>query len=95
LSDADHQALLAALGETLANVRHAYGPRGGPVIVAWRDEGDRVRIEVEDGGSGVLPFAEGGGLRLMRAHADSVDARRGAHGGTVVSIAKKKGDTNE
>lgn len=84
-------ALLVAVSEALANVRrHAYHGEDGLVQVAWRDEGNRLRVEVEDGGVGHPPFKEHGGFKLMRSHADAVDVRRAYPKGTVVSLVKRK-----
>ena len=84
------QSLLVAASEALANVRrHAYQGVDGLVEVAWRDEGDCVRVEVRDSGVGG-PLIERGGFGVMRGHADSVDVRGAFPQGTVVSLVKNK-----
>jgi anti-sigma regulatory factor (Ser/Thr protein kinase)/DNA-binding XRE family transcriptional regulator len=90
------QDLGMAVGEALKNVlRHAYAPNGGPAVVSWRDEGECVRVEVEDAGAGMPPFREGGGFAIMRALVDSVEARRAYPRGTVVSLCKRKDGSDE
>ena len=79
------------LPEALENVRrHAYGGNG-PVTVRFRQEDRRFRMEVIDQGRGTA-MTEGGGLKVMRHWAESVDVRRAYPSGTVISftIADKK-----
>lgn len=88
--------LCVALGEALKNsMKHGYPEHRGPVTVSWRDEGDRVRIEVEDGGVGTPPFVEGGGYAIMRHHADEVDVKRAYPRGTCVSLTKNKENSDD
>jgi anti-sigma regulatory factor (Ser/Thr protein kinase) len=85
-----------AVGEALKNVmKHAYGQEGGRVSVSWRDEGEHVRVEVEDAGIGAVPFREGGGFKVMRVHADGMDLRRLYPHGTVVSLTKRKDNSDD
>jgi len=73
------------LSEALENVRrHAYGG-DGPVTVRFRQEDQRVRVEVADQGRGTS-VTEGGGFEVMRHWADSVDVRRAYPSGTVISF---------
>ncbi len=99
LSDRRRSELLVAASEGLANVRrHAYDPgegSGAPVTLRWRDERQRVRVEVCDAGRGVPPFHERKGFAVMRGLADAVDFRRVYPVGTVVTLVKNKDDTHE
>lgn len=96
LQPRESSALLIAVAEALHNVlRHAYGEQGsGMVRVSWRDEAERVRVEVEDNGVGQILLTEGGGYRVMRCHA-SVDVRRAFPRGLVVSLSKEKESRND
>lgn len=89
-------SFIVAVSEVLANVRcHAYGGGDGPVEVSWRNEGERVRVQVDDFGRGRPPFRESGGYAAMRAHADEVDVVRLFPAGTRVSLSKKKESAND
>jgi transcriptional regulator with XRE-family HTH domain len=73
------------LPEALANVqKHAYGG-DGPVTVRFRREDRRFRVEVVDQGRGTA-MTEGGGTKVMRRWARSVEVRRAYPSGTVVSF---------
>lgn len=96
LEPKDKDRFALCVGEALKNaMEHGYGPGGGRVNAMWRDEGDKVRVEIEDGGGGVPPFVEGGGFKIMRAFADTVDVRRLYPQGVIVSLAKMKGDGHD
>ena len=84
-------ALQQAVVEALDNARrHAYPAGSGAVFLRGRREGRRYRVEIEDVGSDNLSpgqaRASGGGFEIMRRRADRVDVRRGAQGGTVVTL---------
>jgi len=94
LGNAQAVAVDEALPEALENVhKHAYGS-DGPVIVRFRQEDQRFRVEVADRGRGTA-VTEGGGLKVMRHWAGPVDIRRAYPSGTIVSFtfgAQKAGE---
>ncbi len=74
------------LVEAFSNcARHAYPEGYGSVIVRWRREGDRFRVEVEDSGRGGA-VEEGSGFATMRRWA-SVDYWKSGVNGLTVSLS--------
>jgi anti-sigma regulatory factor (Ser/Thr protein kinase) len=73
--------VILAISEVVTNaVRHAGMAPDEEIVVSLDDVGDRIRIEVQDSGSGFLPWSadgtaarnEGGhGLRLVEEIADA------------------------
>lgn len=96
--------LKLAVTEACGNsVRHAYGPDGGPVTVAFEVRDGRLDVVVEDEGSGIVlkaldevtdaagdPSLEGGmGMPIIRAIVDELEVTAGPDGrGTVVRMTK-------
>lgn len=80
------RAAANAVAEAIDNAaQHGYGGKG-KVQVSFRNEGNRLRVEIEDA-SKPTPGAPGDGRKLMDHHASSVDYWYGESGGTVVSLA--------
>lgn len=96
--------LKLAVTEACGNsVRHAYGPDGGPVTVAFEvadgrlvvvveDEGDGIALRALDDGSdeaGSASFEGGMGMPIIRAVVDELEVTAGPDGrGTVVRMVK-------
>jgi anti-sigma regulatory factor (Ser/Thr protein kinase) len=88
------QAVAVAVSETVTNaVIHAYvGRDPGQVSVRCRGDGERMVVEVADGGTGIAPRRDspgvGHGLAMVGALADTLEVEPGSDGqGTVVRMS--------
>jgi signal transduction histidine kinase len=81
------RAVMAVLGEALANVERHSGARAVAVAVTLGRSG--LRMTVSDNGIGFFGHAEGRGIAAMHAHFDRVGGALGVNGvpgeGTTVS----------
>lgn len=93
--------LKLAVTEACGNaVRHAYGPEGGDVSVAFTLNGGRLEVVVSDRGKGIslsdveaddrdVPLESGMGMPIIRAIVDELEVGAGPDGqGTVVRMVK-------
>lgn len=93
--------LKLAVTEACGNaVRHAYGPEGGDVSVAFTLNGGRLEVVVSDRGRGIslsdveaddgdVPLESGMGMPIIRAIVDELEVGAGPDGqGTVVRMVK-------
>ncbi|MGC4078050.1 MAG: PAS-domain containing protein [Rubrivivax sp.] len=82
---ADAARLRQVLAGLLANAIQ-YNHRGGTVAVAWRDDGERLRLEVRDDGPGIAAADQ---PRIFKAF-ERLDGGRAAGGGAGVGLALAK-----
>ncbi|MBG6079201.1 PAS domain S-box-containing protein [Rubrivivax gelatinosus] len=82
---ADAARLRQVLAGLLANAVQ-YNHRGGSVSIEWRDDGERLRLEVRDDGPGIAVADQ---RRIFKAF-ERLDGGRAAGGGAGVGLALAK-----
>jgi anti-sigma regulatory factor (Ser/Thr protein kinase) len=74
--------------------KHGYAGNTGKLIVRFREEPDRFRIQIEDfGKNGVKEAqvnADRSGFAVMKAGCSNIDVRKGSESGTVVELILEK-----